>query len=302
VRSIEPRERSSPCPGDGRISDKCPDFGRNPDSCAGEIGRLHVASLLLWSSTGYHTYNLEMIMETSDLTTTILRGIRDDIANLGNRLDGKIDKLDGKIDALGTRLDGKIDKLDTKVDALGARLDDKIDKLEVRLDGKIDALGTRLDGQSGKLDELALRLDKHDRRFDRLDNRMDKLDSKLDKLESRIDKHDDRFDKLDDRFDQLGGKFDRLETELRIEVRVVREDLQQRIGRGELDMAIRAVHERMDRIYGQLVESDLRATAAHEELQATVHQIMSSLGTYGSLETRVDRCERDIVDLKERVF
>jgi hypothetical protein len=29
---------------------------------------------------------------------------------------------------------------------------------------------------------------------------------------------------------------------------------------------------------------------------------MSSLGTYGSLETRVDRCERDILDLEERVF
>jgi uncharacterized coiled-coil protein SlyX len=159
VRSIELRERSSPCPGDGRISDKCPDFGRNPDSCAGEIGRLRVASLSLWSWTGPHTYNLEMIMETSDLTTTILRGIRDDIANLGNRLDAKIDKLDGKVDALGTRLD------------------DKIDALGTRLDGRIDALGTRLDSQSGKLDELALRLDKHDRRFDRLDNRMDKLDS-----------------------------------------------------------------------------------------------------------------------------
>jgi hypothetical protein len=128
VRSIELRERSSPCPGDGRISDKCPDFGRNPDSCAGEIGRLRVPSLLLWSSTGRHTYHLEMIMETSDLTSTILRGIRDDIANLGNRLDAKIDKL-------GTRLDDQSGKLDE----LALRLD-KHDRRFDRLDNRMDKL------------------------------------------------------------------------------------------------------------------------------------------------------------------
>ncbi|HEY0477533.1 MAG TPA: hypothetical protein VGD37_08405, partial [Kofleriaceae bacterium] len=60
-----------------------------------------------------------MIMETSDLTSTILRGIRDDIANLGNRLDAKIDKL-------GTRLDdqsGKLDELALRLDKHDRRFD-----------------------------------------------------------------------------------------------------------------------------------------------------------------------------------
>ena len=60
--------------------------------------------------------------------------------------------------------------------------------------------------------------------------------------------------------------------------------------------------DRIDRMHGRMIEHDLRATTAHQELQATLNQMMTYFDAQGSLVVRVDRCERDIVDLKERIF
>jgi chromosome segregation ATPase len=159
-------------------------------------------------------------METTDLTTTILRNIRDDIARLETKLNGKIEST--------------FDKLDS--------------------------------------------------RMDRLDSRMDRLDSRMDKLETKVDKLDSRVEALD------------------IEVVALRIGQQHLVTRSELSGAIIVLHERMDRMQAQLIESDLRSRAAHEDTQATLTQIMTYLAGHGPLVARVDRCEQDIADIKQRVF
>jgi len=132
----------------------------------------------------------------------------------------------------------------------------------------------------------------------KFESKYDKLESKYDKLESKYDKLDSRFDRLEGRFDKLEGKVDEMDTVLT----AVHMNQQNLVTRNELSSAVLVLHDRMDRMQAQLVESDLRSTTAHQETQATLHQIMIYLGGHGSLTARVDRCEQDIADIKERVF
>jgi len=105
---------------------------------------------------------------------------------------------------------------------------------------------------------------------------------------------------------KLEGKIDTLEAKLEgkidSEIAAVRRDMQKLVTRDEFRETIRVLDERIDRMHTRLVENDVRATAAHQDLQATLGQIMTYLSGHGSLEARVDRCERDIIDLKERVL
>lgn len=113
------------------------------------------------------------------------------------------------------------------------------------------------------------------------------------RLEAKID------GKIDSKIDRLEAKLD---AKIDSEIAAVRRDMQKLVTRDEFRETIRVLDERIDRMYARLVENDVRATAAHQDLQATLGQIMIYLGGHGSLEARVDRCERDIVDLKERVL
>jgi chromosome segregation ATPase len=94
----------------------------------------------------------------------------------------------------------------------------------------------------------------------------------------------------------------KLDAKLDSEIAAVRRDLQNCVTRDEFRTAMSLLDDRVDRIHARLIENDLRATTAQQELQATLNQMMTYFGAQGSLEVRVDCCERDIVDLKERVF
>jgi chromosome segregation ATPase len=118
-------------------------------------------------------------------------------------------------------------------------------------------------------------------------------------LEAKLD---GRIDKLDGRIDKLDGRIDKLEAKLDSDLAAVRRDLQNFVTRDEFRETTRLLDQRIDRMHAQLVENDVRMTIAHQETQATLAQIMTYLGGHGSLEARVDRCERDIIDLKERVL
>jgi len=130
-----------------------------------------------------------------------------------------------------------------------------------------------------------------------------KLDGKIDELEAKLDGKIDKLEaKLGGRIDKLDGRIDKLEAKLDSEIAAVRGDMQKLATRDEFRATIRVLDERIDRMHARLIENDVRATTAHEEVQAILAQIMIYLGGHGSLEARVDRCERDIIDLKERVL
>ena len=163
-------------------------------------------------------------MDTIDITTTVLRHLRDDIA----KLDNKVSVLDNKVGVL----DSKVGVLDSKVSV---------------------------------------------------------LDSKVSVLETRVTAHDARFDQIDARFAQVDARLDRIEI-LSFEMR------------GEMRGGFQRLDDRIDRLHSHLAETTARLTAQHEDLQASLHQMMAFMGQHGSLASRIDACERDILDLKERAF
>jgi predicted nucleic acid-binding Zn-ribbon protein len=66
-----------------------------------------------------------------------------------------------------------------------------------------------------------------------------------------------------------------------------------------------ATNERLEAMHAglsqRIVESELRTATAITELAATVRDMTSVLRTQNDLRPRVDRCERDIAELKGRL-
>jgi predicted nucleic acid-binding Zn-ribbon protein len=85
----------------------------------------------------------------------------------------------------------------------------------------------------------------------------------------------------------------RLETKLETQIQNVRVEV--RTTGALLD-------ERMDRLHARLVENDVRATTAHHETQRSLGRLMDFIDAQSGLEDRIERCELDISDLKQRAF
>jgi chromosome segregation ATPase len=101
----------------------------------------------------------------------------------------------------------------------------------------------------------------------------------------------------------------KLNAKIDTELRAVREELDKRVTREEFRDAIAGLggrmselSERVDRTHTRLVENDVRAINAHHELQLTLSRLTDFLDAHGDLTPRVDRCEQDIGDLKQRVL
>ena len=83
-----------------------------------------------------------------------------------------------------------------------------------------------------------------------------------------------RVDRTSDRIDHLSGRIDGLGTHL---------------------------SGRIDDLGARMVEAELRTSTAITELHGTIHDVHSLLVDRLDLRDRVERCERDIDELKRRV-
>lgn len=68
-----------------------------------------------------------------------------------------------------------------------------------------------------------------------------------------------------------------------------------------IDMARDELGARIDGLGQRVVESELRTATAIDELGSTMRDVHGLLKDRLDLRDRVDRCERDIEDLKRRV-
>jgi ubiquinone biosynthesis protein UbiJ len=108
--------------------------------------------------------------------------------------------------------------------------------------------------------------------------------------------------KLSTRFDRLESRFNEHDAKNEVEFANLRGALETCVTQQPFTTAMRLSDERFERLHAAMVETNTRVLIGQQELQDTVHQIMQSLGQHGSLAARVDRCEQDIIDLKDRVF
>ena len=111
-----------------------------------------------------------------------------------------------------------------------------------------------------------------------------------------------RFDGLEPRFSRLETRFNEHDARNEVEFAALRKALDNYVTQPQFATAMRLSEERFERMHAQMADSNARVFASMQELQDTVHLIMQSLGQHGSLAARVDRCEQDIIDLKDRVF
>lgn len=99
-------------------------------------------------------------------------------------------------------------------------------------------------------------------------------------------------------------------TDIRDEIRTTRTDLGQRIDqtnvrldsvREELGHRIDQTNVRIDQTNVRITESEIRTSTALHELNGTMRDVHGLLKDRLDLRDRVDRCERDIEQLKQRV-
>jgi DNA anti-recombination protein RmuC len=91
------------------------------------------------------------LQETENRLRQDLVSLQHDLRETETRLEGKIDKLDAKIDHVHDKLNAKIDsvhdKLDAKIDSFHDKLDAKIDHVHDKLDAKIDHVHDKLSAE-----------------------------------------------------------------------------------------------------------------------------------------------------------
>lgn len=81
-----------------------------------------------------------------------------DDAKLGERQEKMVARIESKVDALDSKLNGKVDKMGQRNEALVARLD--------RLEQRSDGLSAKMDKMSQRNDAVVARLDRLDQRID----------------------------------------------------------------------------------------------------------------------------------------
>ena len=96
---------------------------------------------------------------------------------------------------------------------------------------------------------------------------------------------------------------------IRDEIRMTRTELSERIDgmRDELSGRIDEVSGRIDEVSGRIdllsdrvVASEIRTATATTDLAGTVREMTSVLRAQHDLRPRVERCERDIADLRQK--
>ena len=60
-------------------------------------------------------------------------------------------------------------------------------------------------------------------------------------------------------------------------------------------------NERLDAVAERITESELRTATALTDLATTVRDLTALLRTQSDLRPRVERCERDIAELRQRI-
>jgi chromosome segregation ATPase len=70
---------------------------------------------------------------------------------------------------------------------------------------------------------------------------------------------------------------------------------------GQLVERIDGTNQRLDRLENRLVESEIRLATAITDMHGTLQDVQGRLKGQLDLRVRVERCERDIDDIKKRL-
>lgn len=144
-------------------------------------------------------------LQQSELVETIKIIFKQELHPVINRLDrleGKVDRLDTKVN----QLDGKVSELDEKVN----QLDGKVSKLDEKVN--------RLDGKVSELDEKVNQLDE---KVIKLDEKVNRMDGKLESTIKHVVLNSEQISILQHGVQEIQGTVMRIEkTQERYEVAI----------------------------------------------------------------------------------
>lgn len=176
-----------------------------------------------------------------DFISQILTKIGSYLDDTDAKIQGGIDRLEGKADAQGgviaeiqqrtekivtelARQESKLDRTEEKSDRISedlSRLEEKADRSEEKLDRleqKADVQGELLgileakaDRHEEKMDVLEIKADRHEQKLDLQESKADRAEQKLDAVEAKADRQEEKLDKLEEKADKAEEKLDKLE-------------------------------------------------------------------------------------------
>ena len=96
----------------------------------------------------------------------------------------RLEKMAGRQDLFESKLDAMDKKIDTKLDAMDKKFDSKLDAMDKKFDSKLDAMDKKFDSKFEAMDK------KFDSKFEAMDKKFD----------AKFDTTDKKFDGLDKKF------------------------------------------------------------------------------------------------------
>ena len=108
------------------------------------------------------------------------------------------------------------------------RVDIRLDKVE----GRLDQVDARLDQIDVRLDQKDARFDQMDVRFDQMEGSLGQMDVRFDQMEGCLGQMNERFDKVDDKLELIIFRQNHMSSkqdDLGLDLKVVKRDIDQEI-------------------------------------------------------------------------
>ena len=91
------------------------------------------------------------------------------------------------------------------------RLEGRIEQLDGKIDTNLKVINDRFDLVDERFERVDDRFDLVDERFERIDDRFDLVDERFERIDDRFDLVDERFNRLEN---DMNNRFDRVESEI----------------------------------------------------------------------------------------
>ena len=108
------------------------------------------------------------------------------------------------------------------------RVDIRLDKVE----GRLDQVDARLDQIDVRLDQMDARFDQMDVRFDQMEGSLGQMDVRFDQMEGCLGQMNERFDKVDDKLELIIFRQNHMSSkqdDLGLDLKVVKRDIDREI-------------------------------------------------------------------------
>ena len=160
---------------------------------------------------GIKERGMDMTLTKEDLQA--ISGLLTPMHECLERVDIRLDKVEGRLD----QVDARLDQIDVRLDQMDARFD--------QMDARLDQIDVRLDQMDARFDQMDVRFDQMEGSLGQMDVRFDQMEGCLGQMNERFDKVDDKLELIIFRQNHMSSKQD----DLGLDLKVVKRDIDREI-------------------------------------------------------------------------